>query len=470
LSGLRKLIGINKMKIDQSYINKYNKQGPRYTSYPPANLFRNDYNENDFINSISVSNHELPEGISIYVHIPFCPQICHFCGCTTETGFSNNFIERYVNAVIKEIDMQKQFIDSKRKLIQIHWGGGTPNAIPYKFISKITKKIQDTFTFSSDYEMAIECSPAYLRLKHIEILKDLGFNRISLGIQDFDDNVLKTINRKTSKLPIEDIINKIKKEGFRGTNIDLVYGLPLQTVKGFDKTIKRAISLDVDRIVTFSYAHVPSIIKRQKVLDDVGFPSTIDKAKMFKNAYEEIVGSGYNAIGMDHFSKPEDDFSLALINRKLHRNFQGYCTLENTGQVYGFGASSISQLYSAYSQNEKNAAKYIKLIEKNIFPTIRGYILNKNEKIIRSVINEIMCNFYVDLDVIARNHNTNLNNVLDVLSFRKENFKDFVDDNIMKIDDYKITVFDMGRIVIRNIAMRFDPLMKKNIRSYSKTI
>ena len=459
------------MKINKSYLKKYNKQGPRYTSYPPANLFSNEYNEADFISAIKKSNTELPEDISVYIHIPFCPQICHFCGCTTETGFSYNFIETYVQSLLKEIDMQKQYIDTKnRKLIQVHWGGGTPNAIPYKFIKMITEKIRNTFTFSDNYEMAIECSPAYFKLKHVEILKQLGFNRISLGIQDFDQKVLDAINRKTSRIPVRDIISKIKSEGFTGTNIDLVYGLPLQTVKGFNKTLKKAIALDVDRIVTFSYAHVPSIIERQKVLEEIGLPSSSEKAKMYQNAYEMITQSGYNSIGMDHFSKPSDQFSVAQLQRKLHRNFQGYCTTETTGQVYGFGASSISQLYSSYSQNEKNAAKYIKNIRNKKIPVIRGYSLNDNEKIIRDIINQVMCNFYVDLNEVAVKHKKTTDDVIKIISFSKEKFIDFINDDIMEINDFKIKVFDMGRIVIRNIAMRFDPLMQKTTNSYSKTI
>ena len=222
------------MKKDNYLVKKYNKLGPRYTSYPPANLFHNNYDDKKFIKSLVQSNNEKPENISIYIHIPFCPQICHFCGCTTETGFSFNFIEKYINALIKEIEMMADYIDVNRKVTQIHWGGGTPNAIPYKFIKLITDKIKTCFDLDQNYEMAIECSPAYFNLNHIDQLKEYGFNRISIGLQDFDEKILKAINRKASKIPIENIINKIKNTGFRGTNIDLVYGLPLQTIEGFN--------------------------------------------------------------------------------------------------------------------------------------------------------------------------------------------------------------------------------------------
>ncbi len=230
-------------------IEKYNESGPRYTSYPPATFFSESYGNDSYIESIDLSNTENPKNVSVYVHVPFCPQICHFCGCTTETGFSRPFLERYVDAVIKEIDFVADRIDHSRKLTQVHWGGGTPNAISYKFIEKITVKLKERFNFSENYEMAIECNPAHLDFRHIDLLKKYGFNRISIGIQDFRKDVLDAINRRESKRPLEDIVKKIEDTGFSGTNIDLVYGLPLQTVDSFKTTIDRAINLGTDRIV-----------------------------------------------------------------------------------------------------------------------------------------------------------------------------------------------------------------------------
>jgi oxygen-independent coproporphyrinogen-3 oxidase len=406
----------------------------------------------------------------VYIHVPFCPQICHFCGCTTETGFSRPFLERYVDAVLKEIDFVADRIDSNRKLTQVHWGGGTPNAISYKFIEKITSKLKSRFNFSSNYEMAIECNPAHLEFSHIEKLKSFGFNRISLGIQDFRKDVLDAINRRSSKRPIEDIIKKIKDEGFTGTNIDLVYGLPLQTEESFIKTVSRAIKLDTDRIVTFSYAHVPSVLPRQKVLEEIGFPSSESKAKMYENSFTQLTDAGYISVGMDHYSKPSDEFAVALNEKKLHRNFQGYCTRETTGQVYGFGASSISQLDSAYSQNIKNTSKYIESIEKNNLAVLRGYSLNQDEKIIRHVINSVMCNYFVDLKEVCKYFDISINKLYQILDYSKSKFDDFIDDNLLEINDNKIIVHKKGRLVTRNISMCFDPLIKKKIGTYSKTI
>lgn len=303
-------------------VKKYNQSGPRYTSYPPATFFNESYSNNDYLESIEKSNFDKPENVSVYVHVPFCPQICHFCGCTTETGFSRPFLERYIDAVLKEIDFVSKKIDSSRKLTQVHWGGGTPNAISYKYIEKITNSLKDNFDFSDNYEMAIECNPAHLEFRHIDLLNEFGFNRISIGIQDFRKDVLDAINRRPSKRPIEDIVKKIEDVGFSGTNIDLVYGLPLQTVKSFNETIERAIKLNTDRIVTFSYAHVPSVIPRQKALEDIGFPTSNEKAKMYEDSYDKLIESGYISIGMDHYSKPEDEFSIALKEKNYIEIFK----------------------------------------------------------------------------------------------------------------------------------------------------
>ena len=458
------------MNVNQKLLEKYNKKGPRYTSYPPATHFSEKYDDKDFINSVINSNNENPQNISVYIHIPFCPQICHFCGCTTESGFTKPFLERYIDALVKEIEYVSKYIKDDRKLTQIHWGGGTPNAISLKYIERVTKKIKECFDLNDEYEMAIECSPAHLDFKHVELLKNFGFNRISLGIQDFDEKVLDAINRRRPKHPINKIIKKIHDEGFTGTNIDLVYGLPLQTVDNFNKTIDRAIQLNTDRIVTFSYAHVPSILPRQKILENIGFPSAEEKAEMYENAYKKFTQAGYVAIGMDHFCRPNDEFYLALKNNQLHRNFQGYCTTKTTGQVYGFGASSISQLSSAYSQNVKNAAQYIKKIKEKNTAVLRGYKLNKNEKIIRDVINSIMCNYYVDFSEISERYNTNSKNVKEILDFKNEKFNDFLDLNLMRIKDDSISISQNARLFIRNIAMEFDPLLNNKIGTYSKTI
>ena len=457
------------MKIDQ-IIKTYNYSGPRYTSYPPATHFEKSYNNENFISDIINSNSESPENISFYIHIPFCPQICHFCGCTTEKGFTKPFIRRYIDALMKEITFLSKFINKGRKVSQVHWGGGTPNAIAMRYIEEVTNFIKDNFDFTDKYEMAIECSPAYLDFQHIEKLKFYGFNRISLGIQDFDKKVLNAINRKGSKHPIEEIMKKIKIEGFKGTNIDLIYGLPLQTEKSFQKTIEKALNLDADRIVTFSYAHLPSIFTRQKVLDEIGLPTTLDKAKMYLNGFNFFTSNNYNAIGIDHYAKKSDELSIALKMKKLGRNFQGYCTKSNTGQVYGFGASSISQLTSAYSQNIKNASAYIKKIEKDNVAVLRGYRVNKKQKVIREIINSIMCNYYLNFQEISELHSIKVEKIKEIINYKNIKLEKYISNGFIDISRNKISINESARLVVRNIAMEFDPLNSSNKGIYSNTI
>ena len=244
----------------------------------------------------------------------------------------------------------------------------------------------------------------------------------------------------------------------------------MQTISSFKKTVERAIELQTERLVTFSYAHVPSVLPRQKILEKIGFPNSNDKASMYEDSYKKLVNSGYISIGMDHYSLPEDEFAIALKNKNLHRNFQGYCTRETTGQVYAFGASAISQLSSAYSQNIKNAAQYIKAIETNNLAIFRGYSVTKEQKVIRDVINNLMCNYYVDFSDIAVNNEISINKLYDIIDFSYENFDEFVNDGILEISNNKINVYENGRLFTRNIAMKFDPLVKENIGTYSKTI
>lgn len=457
-------------RVNEKLLKKYSSTGPRYTSYPPATFFDTKFTNEQYQEKLIESNKESPENISVYIHIPFCPQICHFCGCTTETGFTKPFLERYIDALIKEIVYVSKKIDKKRTLTQVHWGGGTPNAISYKYIERVTNKLYETFKFSSNYEMAIECNPAHLEFNHIELLKEFGFNRISLGIQDFKTKVLEGINRKPSKYPIEDIIKKIADEGFTGTNIDLVYGLPYQTTSSFSKTVDRAIKLNTDRIVTFSYAHVPSILPRQKILEEIGFPSSKDKALMYEAAFKKLTNSGYVSIGMDHYARPNDEFAIALNNKQLHRNFQGYCTLETTGQVYAFGASSISQLESAYIQNIKNASQYINAIEKDKLAVFRGYSVNKQQKIVREIINSIMCNYFVDFNLISGKYKMSISEIFEFINFNTDSLDDFISDKILVFKENKISINKSGRLFTRNIAMRFDPLIDKKVGTYSNTV
>lgn len=458
------------MKITTQFLDKYNKTGPRYTSYPPATSFSTNFGAADFIPAVIKSNSEQPANISIYIHIPFCPQRCFFCGCNTTAFESDDKIKKYIECVLKEIDTVSKNLDKSRKVTQIHWGGGTPNSINFDLIDEVIEKIKSHFTLTANCEIAIECNPAYLEMEDIDRLATIGFNRISLGIQDFSEEVLNAINRKPSKYPIEEVIRRIKENNIKGFNFDLVYGLPLQTVESFRQNIEKVIELSPDRIVTFSYAHVPWFNELQKNLEHHKMPTPEEKLTMLVMAFNMLTENGYEAIGMDHFAKPTDELAIAKKDKTLHRNFQGYCTRETTGQVYAFGASSITQLWSTYAQNIKSLNGYIAAIEKNGLAVEKGYTLSAEETIIREVINEIMCNGYLDFTAISQRLNTSVDNIKKITAYESGKLKIFEDDGLVEIKNDIIQVSADGMLVVRNIAMTFDPLLGTQNSQFSKTV
>lgn len=449
---------------------KYNRPGPRYTSYPPANFFHQGYTDEDYRQSIIDSNNEVPENISIYIHIPFCKRLCHFCGCNTGIAKGKDHIDRYIRALLKEIQTVSSLLDKKRIVTQVHWGGGTPNSIPFAFIDEIMDKLRTSFKFHPNAEIAMECSPACLTGEDITSLARMGFNRISIGVQDFHLEVLDAVNRLPSLLPVEELFAKIRENGFRSINLDLMYGLPGQTPEIFADSIRQAIKLSPDRLVTFSYAHVPWFNKSMLKLEKKGLPGTEEKFGLFGLAYGMLTSEGYFPVGLDHYAKPSDDLSVALKERKLHRNFQGYCTRETTGQVYAFGSSGISQLWNAYSQNIKDYLKYTGTIEKNDFAVERGYRLTHSDIIVREVINSLMCNGYLNLSEMSDELHISENELKSTVQYSPEKLKEFIEDDLVILDDRSIRVNREGMLVVRNIAMVFDPKLEIAQGMYSKTI
>ena len=458
------------MKLTTQFLEKYNKTGPRYTSYPPATSFKNEFNQDDYVRALIQSNSENPKNISIYIHIPFCPQLCFFCGCNTSAFESAAKIRRYIDCVLKEIDTVTGYLDKTRVVTQIHWGGGTPNSINFDYIEEIITKIKSVFKLSENCEIAIECSPAYLDMEDIDRLSKIGFNRMSLGIQDFSNDVLKAINRRPSKHPLEQVVQRIILNKFNGFNFDLVYGLPLQTIESFRVNIEKAIELSPDRIVTFSYAHVPWVNARQNNIDESTMPSPEDKLNMLLMAYEMLTQHGYEAIGMDHFAKPADDLAIAKHKRTIHRNFQGYCTRETTGQVYAFGSSSITQLWGSYAQNIKNLDQYMEAIETTGLATERGYDMSVDETVIREVINEIMCNGHLDFEELAERLKMTSNDIKRITAYDPSRLVTFEKDGLLKATGDVIQVCVDGMFVVRNIAMLFDPFLNTQSSHFSKTV
>lgn len=458
------------MKIPQHLINKYNTPVPRYTSYPPANFFSTEFTSNDYVQWLQASNNEATQNISIYIHIPFCPKLCHYCGCNTHLTSDKNKMRVYVDALKKEILMVKQHLNAKRKVSQIHWGGGTPNSLPIGMVVEIMQLIHSNFSFIDKPEIAMECHPAMLNEEYIEKLVQLKFNRFSIGVQDFKQEVLDNVNRDAPEIPVENLVNMIRSHKGTSVNLDFIYGLPFQDENSFAKTIKKAIEIAPDRLVTFSYAHVPWIKKAQKILEKKGLPAADKKLAMFETAYKLLLENGYKAIGLDHFAKPDDELNIALENRTLHRNFQGYCTRETTGQVYAFGTTGISQLDSTYAQNAKDTNTYIELINKGKFTIEKGYSLNRSEKIIRYVINQIMCNYFISWNDAEQFLQASVSEIKNTINYDKEALKQFASEGLLNFTEDEITVTDPGKFFIRNIAASFDPALKTSNKKFSKAL
>jgi len=456
---------------NRELLEKYNHPVPRYTSYPPANFFTEEFGPADYLKAIDDSNQWNPENISIYIHIPFCLKLCYFCGCNSYALRKEEVVKAYHEALLQEIRMVTSRLDKNRKVSQIHYGGGTPNAIPVEYLQEINELLFSTFQFIPEPEIAIEVNPAYLTYEQMTGLKKAGFNRFSLGIQDFHTEVLDAVNREKAALPVKDIMAFLKKDSPNmAVNLDFIYGLPKQTADNFAETIQQAIELRPDRLVTFSYAHVPWVSKIQKKLEKEGLPASDEKIKMYEAALSLMTKNGYEAIGMDHYANSDDELTIARKNKQLHRNFQGYCTRRTTGQVYAFGVTGISQLEAVYAQNTKSIDEYIASINKGELTTIKGYALTPEQVVVREVITELMCNeqiIWADLGEIL---GMTSEEVKSHTTYNAELLQQFANDGIITLSDEKIQITPDGQLFIRNVAASFDPLLKSGQTNFSKPV
>lgn len=455
--------------MKNSLIEKYNVPVPRYTSYPPANHFTDQFSSDDYKEAIVISNTWQSSHISFYIHIPYCKHLCHYCGCNSYAYNGEEELERYIKALHKEIDTILPLINKDRKIAQIHYGGGTPTAIPIKYLHDLNAHLLRDFDTIESPEIAIECHPAYLTEQDWRGLCEAGFNRFSLGVQDFNADVLKGVNRRGAQVNIETIFEILRSAGAK-VNMDFIYGLPLQSIESFEQTIRKAIALQPDRLVTFSYAHVPWVNKRQLFLEKLGLPTAELKEQIFNRASTLLHEAGYNTIGMDHFVREDDELYTAMQSKQLHRNFQGYCTRRTTGQVYAFGASAISQLSMAYAQNTKEPKSYIEMIEGGDFATIKGYGLTSEEYVAREVIERLMCNNAISWSEIAEYIKLSVEEVKSAVNYDREALLELAQDGVITFDECSIEMTSEGLPFVRNVAATLDKKMINNTLSYSKPI
>lgn len=452
-------------KIDLELIKKYDKPGPRYTSYPTAVEFKpidsKVYTKE--LNDILEDDHP----ISLYLHIPFCENACWFCGCNVIISHRTDVARPYLKYLFKEISFLKDVLKDRKKIDQFHIGGGTPNFLENKDFEELMLFIKDRFDFTENAEVSLEIDPRHIDYDKLKLYKDLGFNRISMGIQDFDKNVQMLINRVQDEGLLKRVVNDIKDIGYKSLNIDLMYGLPGQNVDHFKSTIDKTIELSPDRVAVFNFAYVPWLKPLQRKIDASLIPEAPLKLDMLKLAIERFEEADYAFIGMDHFSKKTDELYLSQREKKLWRNFQGYTTRKGV-HLIGVGATSIGMLDKAYFQNYKTLKDYYAALDKNDFPIMRGYLLNQDDMIRREVIMDLMCNLYVDKASISSMFNINFDSY-----FEREllELEELEKDGLISMNDEKIEINPEGRLLVRNIAIVFDVYSKaKEKPTFSRTI
>ena len=459
------------MLVDIDMLRRYDQPGPRYTSYPTAPNFSSDFGVGEFIDEIIRSNSTShPANLSLYFHLPFCEKLCYFCGCTMLITHNRNRLDEYLDYLSKEISIIGKKIKAGRKVSQLHWGGGTPTYLDAGQIRRIFSVIRDNFDFTDDAEIGVEIDPRALSEENLDALKEVGFNRASMGVQDFEEKVQIAINRVQTEKLTRWAFDGLRQRGFESINLDLIYGLPYQTVHSFEQTLDRIINISPDRLAIFNYAHVPWLKKHQQVMDETALPEPSEKLKILKLTIEKLTAAGYIYIGMDHFAKPGDSLTKAFHEKKLYRNFQGYSTHSDC-ELYAFGMSSISQLENVYAQNVKTLPQYYEAINRNTLAVERGYRLNDDDQIRRYTITKLMCDLELDQRKIEEKFDISFENYFADAIRQLQGFRD---DGLLKVSKGKITVTETGHLLIRNIAMAFDSYLQKDRKKdtpiYSRTI
>ncbi len=459
---------MSKLNVDLELVQKYNVPGPRYTSYPPAPQFSDQVTWPEVAARVAAAQ-DPKRGLSLYFHIPFCESLCWYCGCTTVITTQREKGALYLDYLDREMELMRDRINPKRQVVQLHWGGGTPTFLSPDEIRRLGQSIRKHFNFAPDMEAGVEIDPRRLTRDHVEALREAGFNRASIGVQDFNPAVQAAVHRIQPRAQTEKAIEWARGAGFSSINLDLIYGLPRQTVETFNETLEEIIKMGPDRLAVFSYAHVPWMKPAQKILEqEAALPSAETKLDILKLVIEKLTQNDrYTYIGMDHFAKPTDEMAVAQREGTLQRNFQGYST-KGGADIYAFGMSSISQADGVYWQNIKDLPGYCGALAAGREPFAKGYVLSDDDKIRRHAIMRLMCDMGLDYAALSKVLG------IDFAQYFKpelDSMSDLEADNLLVRKASGLTVNEVGRLFIRNIAMRFDrylPAGKE--RRFSKTI
>ena len=439
-------------------ICRYDISGPRYTSYPTVPVWNSRFGETEFRNALrELDADDTP--VAIYVHMPYCAAKCFYCGCNAFTTNRPEVIDRYLTALECELDMVLETIGTGRRVAQMHWGGGTPNLLSDAQLARAYGMFERRFSFTSDAELSIEADPRRSSRLQLTVLKGLGFNRISLGVQDLDSNVQEAIGRIQPETLVRDVCDGARAAGFKELNLDLIYGLPRQTNGSFFRTINTVLSLDPDRIACFGYAHMPTARPHQKLIDEHELPTGEARFELFSLAASTLGEAGFAWIGLDHFARSGDPLAVAQREGSLHRNFMGYTTMPGQ-HLLGFGASSISEVAGRFAQNDAKIGGWRESIEQHRLPIVRGHLMTDDDQQRGDAIRHLMCNLELPFELAEG-----------ALQPSLERLRAYAEDGLVEFDSDRMRVTDIGRFFLRNLCMELDAyLPTQAARTFSRTV
>ncbi|MCP4698433.1 MAG: oxygen-independent coproporphyrinogen III oxidase [Gammaproteobacteria bacterium] len=455
--------------FDADLIRRYDKAGPRYTSYPTAVQFHEGFDEKAYRACAARSNAS-DRPLSLYFHIPFCDTVCFYCACNKLATKDRSLNEPYLAHIYKELALQSELFDRERQVDQLHWGGGTPTFLGHTLMRELMRKTAEYFKLRTDDrgEYSIEVDPRETKEDTIALLRELGFNRLSLGVQDFDPRVQKAVNRIQPESQTLAAMDAARQENFVSISLDLIYGLPFQSMESFSRTLDKVIAANPDRISVFNYAHLPHLFKPQRRINAEELPSPAEKLRILQQTITQLTEAGYVYIGMDHFAKPGDELTVAQRNGTLYRNFQGYATHADCDLI-GLGSTSIAKVADSYSQNVKNLDDYYARIDAGRLGVFRGVELSADDILRRDVITRLICHFYLDIQEMERQYSLHF---IEHFAPEWKELETMQADGLLIRDEHHIEVLPAGKLLIRNICMVFDAyLREKNTRQqFSKVI
>jgi len=435
-------------------IERYDRPGPRYTSYPTAVEFHTGFTEEDYRARLATAS-AVDAPLSLYLHVPFCESRCTYCGCAVIATAKRDVAARYLEYLQRELAMLAGALGSRRRVVQCHWGGGTPTYLSPAQIAQLDAAVARHFDVAPDAEKAIEIDPRVTTPRQIALLRRLGFNRLSFGVQDFDECVQHAIGRHQTEAQTRDLHWAARDAGFESINFDLVYGLPMQTADSFARTLAAVVDLLPDRIAVYSYAHVPWMRPHQKAIDAADLPDARAKRALVAAAVDAFAAAGYVSIGMDHFALPDDELAVAARERRLYRNFMGY-TVRPAPDSVAAGVSAIGDVAGAFAQNHKTLARYYEALDAGRFPVERGYALSGEDRLRRHVIAELMCNFHVDAEAVAARFGIDFEDHFAPELARLAEPDGPSADGLVRVERGGLTITDLGRLFVRNVCMVFD--------------